>query len=280
MLSYRHSFHAGNHADILKHTVLSLILEAVKEKDKAVCYLDSHAGAGGYSLRTSHATQTSEYLNGVARIWQQPDTPALLTPFLRVLKSFNSGNSLTFYPGSPLIAGHLLRQQDSLILSELHPGDYPLLRHSLRHDTRAQVSRVDGYQQLKARLPPPSRRAVILVDPSYELKEDYQQVVSAISEGYKRFATGIYALWYPVVLRQQVKRLLHNIRDSGMRRILQIELAVLPDSTQRGMTASGMLVINPPWKLEQHMQRLLPWLHHKLSPLQQGHTLINWLVPE
>lgn len=280
MLSYRHCFHAGNHADIVKHTVLSLLLDAVKLKEKAVYYLDTHAGAGGYPLSGEHAGRTGEYLHGIARIWQQPDAPRELAPFISVLRAVNSGDKLTFYPGSPLIAQHLLRPQDSLQLNELHSGDCSLLRASFRTDKRAHVEHCDGFQQLKARLPPPSRRAVILIDPSYEIKTDYQAVVPAILEGYKRFASGIYALWYPVVLRQQVKRILSGLRDSGLRRILQIELALRPDNTQRGMTASGMIIINPPWMLEQQMSHLLPWLHSKLSPDGQGHTLVNWLATE
>lgn len=280
MLSYRHSFHAGNHADIVKHTVLSLLLEAVKEKEKAVCYLDTHAGAGGYSLRTEHAERTAEYQDGVARLWQQPDIPAEMAPFISVLRAFNPGNRLSFYPGSPLIACHLLRAQDSLQLCELHPTDFIQLRSHFRQDQRVRLARTDGYQQIKARLPPPSRRAVILIDPSYEIKTDYQTVVESLAEGHKRFATGIYALWYPVVLRQHVKRLLRGLQSTGIRRILQIELALRPDNELRGMTASGMIVINPPWKLEQQMLNVLPWLHKKLSPAHQGHTLVHWLAPE
>ena len=133
---------------------------------------------------------------------------------------------------------------------------------------------------MKSKLPPVSRRGLVLIDPPYEIKSDYQAVVSGISEGYKRFATGTYALWYPVVLRQQIKRMVHDLEATGIRKILQIELAVRPDSDQRGMTASGMIVINPPWKLEAQMNNVLPWLHSKLVPAGTGHTLINWIVPE
>ncbi len=280
MLSYRHSFHAGNHADVLKHTVQSLILEALKEKEKPFLYLDTHAGAGRYQLSSAHAERTGEYLEGIARIWQQDDTPAELEPYLNVVSAFNRSGQLRYYPGSPLIARELMRPQDQLLMTELHPSDFPLLRAEFRDDERATVTRGDGYQQLKAKLPPASRRGLILIDPPYELKTDYQAVVSGINEGYKRFATGVYALWYPVVLRQQIKRMIHDLEATGIRRILQIELAVRPDSDQRGMTASGMIVINPPWKLEQQMTTLLPWLHRKLVPAGTGHTVVNWIVPE
>ncbi|WP_312241089.1 23S rRNA (adenine(2030)-N(6))-methyltransferase RlmJ [Pantoea sp.] len=280
MLSYRHSFHAGNHADVLKHTVQSLILSALKEKEKPFLYLDTHAGAGRYQLSGEHAERTGEYLEGIARIWQQPDAPELLQPYFEAIRALNPNGALRYYPGSPLIARHLLRGEDKLQLTELHSSDFPLLRNEFTKDSRARVERSDGYQQLKAKLPPPSRRGLILIDPPYELKSDYQAVVQGIQEGYKRFNTGIFALWYPVVLRQQIKRMRHELEATGIRRILQIELAVRPDSDQRGMTASGMIVINPPWKLEQQMRELLPWLHKKLVPTGTGHTRVEWIVPE
>ncbi|CAQ82383.1 MULTISPECIES: 23S rRNA (adenine(2030)-N(6))-methyltransferase RlmJ [Photorhabdus] len=280
MLSYRHSFHAGNHADVLKHTVQSLIIESLKEKEKPFLYLDTHAGAGRYQLSSEYAERTGEYLEGVARVWQREDLPQELKVYMSAVAALNPSGNLRYYPGSPLIARHLLRQSDKLNLTELHPSDFPLLRNEFSRDNRSRVVREDGYQQLKSQLPPQSRRGFILIDPPYELKSDYQAVVQAIQEGYKRFATGVYALWYPVVLRQQIKRLVKDLEATGIRRILQIELAVRPDSDQRGMTASGMIVINPPWKLEQQMKSVLPWLHRVLVPEGIGHTMVKWIAPE
>jgi 23S rRNA (adenine2030-N6)-methyltransferase len=196
-----------------------------------------------------------------------------------VVQHFNRSGQLRYYPGSPLIARQLLREQDSLQMTELHPSDFPLLRSEFQKDARARVEKADGYQQLKAKLPPVSRRGLILIDPPYEIKTDYQAVVTGIHEGYKRFATGTYALWYPVVLRAQIA---HDQRSGSHRHSqnLQIELAVRPDSDQRGMTASGMIVINPPWKLEQQMNNVLPWLHKKLVPTGIGHATVSWIVPE
>jgi 23S rRNA (adenine2030-N6)-methyltransferase len=268
MLSYRHSFHAGNHADVLKHTVQSLIIEALKEKDKPFLYLDTHAGAGRYQLSGEHAERTGEYLEGIGRIWQQDDLPAELEPYISVINHFNRGEQLRYYPGSPLIARQLLREQDSIQLTELHSSDFPLLRSEFQN------------QQLKAKLPPVSRRGLVLIDPPYEMKSDYQAVVAGIHEGYKRFATGTYALWYPVVLRSQIKRMIKDLEATGIRKIMQIELAVRPDSDQRGMTASGMIVVNPPWKLEAQMNNVLPWLHKKLVPTGIGHATVSWIVPE
>lgn len=280
MLSYRHSFHAGNHADVLKHTVLSLIIDSLNEKEKPYLYLDTHAGAGRYQLSGEHAERTGEYLEGIARIWEQDDLPEELESYISCIKALNPNGKLRFYPGSPLIARHLLREDDKLSLTELHPSDYPMLRNEFTKDNRARTERADGYQQLKSKLPPHSRRGLTLIDPPYEIKSDYQAVVKGIQEGYKRFGTGVFALWYPVVMRQQIKRMFAELEATGIRRILQIELAVRPDSDQRGMTASGMIVINPPWKLEQQMTNILPWLHKQLVPAGTGHTKISWIVPE
>jgi len=280
MLSYRHSFHAGNHADVLKHVVQTLIIESLKEKDKPFLYLDTHSGAGRYFLGSDHATKTAEYLTGIDKIWQRDDIPEELTPYINSVKHYNGQPQLKYYPGSPLIAKTLLRPQDKLHLSELHPSDYPLLRQEFIKDPRATVVRADGYQQIKSQLPPLSRRGFVLIDPPYELKTDYQAVVSAIKEGHKRFATGIYAIWYPVVLRQQIKRLVKALEETQIRRILQIELTVKPDSDRYGMTGSGMIVINPHWKLEQQMTKLLPWLQKILVPEGTGHTNIHWITPE
>lgn len=280
MLSYRHSFHAGNHADVLKHTVQSLIIESLKEKDKPFLYLDTHAGAGRYQLSGEHAERTGEYLEGIARIWAQESVPEELKTYLEAVSALNPRGDLRFYLGSPLIAAHLLRDHDKLNISELHPSDFPLLRNEFSRDNRARVVREDGYQQLKSQLPPLSRRGFVLIDPPYELKSDYQAVVKGIQEGHRRFATGTYAVWYPVVLRQQIKRMVKDFQATGIRKILQIELAVRPDSDQRGMTASGMIVINPPWKLESQMKSVLPWLHKVLVPEGTGHTLVEWITPE
>ncbi|MBN3262837.1 23S rRNA (adenine(2030)-N(6))-methyltransferase RlmJ [Pectobacterium brasiliense] len=280
MLSYRHSFHAGNHADVLKHTVQSLIITALKEKEKPFLYLDTHAGAGRYQLSGPHAERTGEYLDGIAKIWQRDDIPAELEPYMQAVRTYNHSGQLRYYPGSPLIARQLLREHDKLHLTELHPSDFPLLRNEFQKDARTKVLRDDGYQQLKSQLPPLSRRGFVLIDPPYELKTDYQDVVKGIKEGHKRFSTGVFALWYPVVLRQHIKRMLKELQASGIRNILQIELAVLPDSDRYGMTASGMIVINPPWKLAAQMKDVLPWLHSVLVPEGTGHTLVEQIVPE
>lgn len=280
MLSYRHSFHAGNFADVLKHIVQVLIIESLKEKEKPFMYLDTHSGAGRYTLVSDEANKTGEYLEGIARIFEADDVPATLAPYLNLIKSMNAPQSLRIYPGSPLIAKLTLREDDKLVMAELHPSDQILLKKVFLHDERATIKLGNGFHLLKSHLPPLSRRGLILIDPSYELKEDYQLVVEGIKEGYKRFATGTYALWYPVVFRQNIKRMIAELKASGIKKILQIELGVKPDSDRRGMTASGMIVINPPWKLESQMKEILPWLCEKLALEHRGHHLVEWIVPE
>lgn len=215
MLSYRHSFHAGNHADVLKHIVQTLIIESLKDKEKPFLYLDTHAGAGRYQLTNAHATRTGEYLEGIARLWQQDEVPELILPYLEAVGELNSNGELRYYPGSPLLAGKLLREQDSLVLTELHPTDFPLLRTEFSRDPRVRVFREDGFGQLKSKLPPASRRGFALIDPPYELKQDYSAVVKGVVEGHKRFATGTYAIWYPVVHRQQIKRMLKSLKQQA-----------------------------------------------------------------
>ena len=280
MLSYRHSYHAGNHADVLKHIVLTLCINALKEKEKPFLYLDTHSGAGRYLLKSEHSEKTGEYLSGINLLWQQSNIPELLNTYLSVIKRYNPFSELKYYPGSPLIAKQLLRQQDKLNLTELHPTDYPLLRQEFSKDKRAKVLREDGFAQLKSKLPHQFRRGIILIDPSYEIKDDYQIIPKALFEAYKRFATGVYLIWYPVVSRTQTQKMIDSIIQLGIRRISQFELAIKPDNNQKGMTASGMLVINPPWKLHEQMQTILPWLKNTLDVEKTGSFIAQELVSE
>ena len=281
MLSYRHSFHAGNHADVLKHIVLMLILENLKLKDKGFYYLDTHAGVGRYQLSSDEAEKTGEYKEGIGRLWERTDLPEEISRYVDLIKHLNFGaKTLRYYAGSPLIAAQLLRPQDRALLTELHPRDFPLLRNNFKEFKNVSVKCDNGFQQLKATLPPKERRGLVLIDPPYELKEDYDLVVKAAEEGYKRFATGTYAIWYPVVLRQQTKRIFKGLQASGIRKILKIELAVRPDSDQRGMTASGMAIINPPWTLENQMKAILPYLVKTLVPEGTGSWTVEWITPE
>ena len=281
MLSYRHAFHAGNHADVLKHLILLQIAQYMGEKAAPFWIIDTHAGAGRYALESVHATKLGEYRDGVGRLWDAKGLPPAALDYLDFIKQFNPDGVLRHYPGSPWLASQVLRESDRLRLYELHSTDVKLLQECFKGAGRqVNITAGDGFVGLKALIPPPPRRALVLIDPSYETKSDYTNVVKALKDSLSRFATGTYALWYPVVLRAQIKRMIKELEATGIRKILQIELAVRPDSDQRGMTASGMIVINPPWKLEQQMNNVLPWLHSKLVPAGTGHATVSWIVPE
>ncbi|MGF1738078.1 23S rRNA (adenine(2030)-N(6))-methyltransferase RlmJ [Photobacterium satsumensis] len=279
MLSYRHSFHAGNHADVVKHIVQSLILDALKQKDKPFVYHDTHSGVGRYDLQDERSEKTGEFKQGIARIWQRDDIPAEIASYIEAIKVLNNGDALRYYPGSPKVARAQLRDQDRMVLTELHPSDFPLLLQEFRGDSQVRIYKEDAFARLKGSLPPKERRGVVLIDPPYELKHEYMDVVKAIKESHKRWATGTYAIWYPVVYRENIDKMLKGLEDLGIRKILQIELGVEPDTEERGMTASGMIVINPPWKLESQMQAILPWLKEAIAP-NHGHYKVEWIVPE
>lgn len=279
MLSYRHSFHAGNHADVLKHIVQSLILNSLQQKEKPFVYHDTHSGVGRYDLTHEWSEKTGEYKQGIARVWQQDNIPAELDSYLNAIRQLNQGETLRYYPGSPRVARAHLREQDRMVLTELHPSDYPLLEQEFHRDRQVSIYKEDGFARLKASLPPQERRGLVLIDPPYELAKEYRDVVQAIAQSYKRWATGIYAIWYPVVNRCDIDDMLEGLQGLGIRKILQIELGVSPDTNERGMTASGMIVVNPPWTLESQMQTILPFLKQAIAPAT-GHYKVEWVVPE
>ncbi|ENE5172973.1 23S rRNA (adenine(2030)-N(6))-methyltransferase RlmJ [Vibrio cholerae] len=279
MLSYRHSFHAGNHADVLKHIVQSLILYSLQQKEKPFVYHDTHSGVGRYDLTHEWSEKTGEYKQGIARVWQQDNIPAELDSYLDAIRQLNQGETLRYYPGSPRVARAHLREQDRMVLTELHPSDYPLLEQEFHRDRQVSIYKEDGFARLKASLPPQERRGLVLIDPPYELAKEYRDVVRAIAQSYKRWATGIYAIWYPVVNRCDIDDMLEGLQGLEIRKILQIELGVAPDTNERGMTASGMIVINPPWTLESQMQTILPFLKQAIAPAT-GHYKVEWVVPE
>ncbi|MDV2401124.1 23S rRNA (adenine(2030)-N(6))-methyltransferase RlmJ [Vibrio cholerae] len=279
MLSYRHSFHAGNHADVLKHIVQSLILNSLQQKEKPFIYHDTHSGVGRYDLTHEWSEKTGEYKQGIARVWQQDNIPAELDSYLDAIRQLNQGETLRYYPGSPRVARAHLREQDRMVLTELHPSDYPLLEQEFHRDRQVSIYKEDGFARLKASLPPQERRGLVLIDPPYEQAKEYGDVVRAIAHSYKRWATGIYAIWYPVVNRCDIDDMLEGLQGLEIRKILQIELGVAPDTNERGMTASGMIVINPPWTLESQMQTILPFLKQAIAPAT-GHYKVEWVVPE
>lgn len=278
MLSYRHSFHAGNFADVLKHVTLIEMLEHLIRKEKPFEYIDTHAGAGCYDLRSDDAKNLQEYASGIGLL-DVSDFPELARYF-EVIQSVNQSSALGMYPGSPAIAQFFLRPQDRAWLFELHPQDYDLLRHLMVDNRRAKVSCENGFTGLKALLPPGSRRALVLVDPSYEIKSDYELVVENIVSSYKKFGNGVYAVWYPVVDRRRIDVMETRLLKSNIKNIQRFELGVAEDSDQRGMTASGMFVINPPWTLFDKMSELLPRLSKHLTRDDELHFECDVIAAE
>ena len=268
MLSYRHGFHAGNFADVLKHIVLVDLLDHLTQKEKPFEYIDSHAGAGLYKLSSPQANKTAEYEGGISRL-NEEDFPELARYLSLVGEVCNEHASRpNHYPGSPWIARQYLRERDRAWLYEAHPTDFAALEKLMRGDSRMRCQQEDGFKGLLSHLPPTTKRGLVLIDPSYEIKSDYQQVVDYLIKAHRKFPSGVYALWYPVVDRARIDRLKQKLANSGIRRIQLFELAVQADSNEHGMTASGMVVINPPWTLLERMQQLLPKLLGKLD--QQG----------
>jgi 23S rRNA (adenine2030-N6)-methyltransferase len=264
MLSYRHAFHAGNHADVLKHLVLVQLLQHMRQKDKAFWVIDTHAGAGLYALKEGYATKLAEYAEGIARLWDRDDAPAAIKDYLAAVRAIN-GDALSAYPGSPWIAQQLLREQDRLRLFELHSSDSRMLADNMRHAAQQIIiTEGDGFAGLKALLPPPPRRAITLIDPSYELAEDYTRVVDALSDSLRRFATGVYAVWYPMLAKPDSRRLPTRLKGLGASNWLHVSLTVRGIEPM-GMFGSGMFVINPPWKLMETLREVMPWLTDVLA---------------
>ncbi|TRX55191.1 23S rRNA (adenine(2030)-N(6))-methyltransferase RlmJ [Thalassomonas sp. M1454] len=258
MLSYRHSFHAGNFADVLKHIVQVEILDYMGQKDKVFDYIDTHSGAGLFNLNSEHSQKVGEYLNGIAKL--SADKFPELREYFRAIEVHNEANKLDFYPGSPVIAQHFLRDEDKAWLFELHPTDFELLNENIRQSRRVKVKQEDGFAGLLSIVPPISRRAFVLIDPPYEIKTDYDKVFRTVAKAHKKFPTGTYAIWYPVVDRVRIDKLENSFIKSGIKDIQRFELGLSADTDERGMTSSGMIVINPPWTLKKKMQDLLPKL--------------------
>ena len=262
MLSYRHAFHAGNHADVLKHFVLRELLKYFKRKEKPFLYVDTHAGAGRYALDSEHAKKNTEYRDGIGRLWARDDLPPALGGYVGAIRAFNREASLRFYPGSPAIAEPLTRAGDQLRLCELHVTDFGFLKKAFDGgDKRIRLSQEDGFAVLRSVLPPPSRRALVLIDPPYERREDYRAVLDAIKDGLRRFPGGTYALWYPRLQKTESKQLVERLCRLKPPSWLQVWLDVQrPSRTGFGLHGSGLFVINPPYTLPATLEEAMPTL--------------------
>lgn len=275
MLSYRHVFHAGNHADVLKHTVLLAVLDYFNQKDKPYWLIDTHAGAGGYRFDAGRATTHAEFADGIGRLWQRSDLPPLLARYVAAVRADNADGKLRRYPGSPLLALRALRPADKLRLFELHPADVKLLGQAIAAaapdaQKRAQIKQEDGFAGMKALLPPPPRRGLVLIDPAYEDKRDYAAVVTAVKEGLQRFATGSFMVWYPLLQKNESITLAGKLKKLAPD-WLNATLTVQPPSADgMGMHGSGVFLVNPPWTLAAALKDTLPWLAQTLKVSADG----------
>ncbi len=281
MLAYRHAFHAGNHADVLKHLILTQVLRYMGEKDKPYTLVDTHAGAGGYSIEGQYAQKKGEYVQGVSRLWDAKDLPEPLANYMELVRAFNTDGQLRQYPGSPGIANLIMREDDRLRVHELHPTDFRILETYLSTRPNTQVSDKDGFAALRAELPPPSRRGVVLMDPSYELKTDYAKVLTAVREGLERFADGVFLIWYPQLQLLESAQLAQRLKAaadaSAKKGWLHVRLTVQQQSDIRGfgMLGSGMFVINPPFTLHDDLQACMPYLVEKLGQYDGANFLLE-----
>lgn len=275
MLSYRHAFHAGNHADVLKHTSLTLILQKMLQKDKSFCYIDTHAGAGIYNLRDAMAEKNREYLTGVKKI-QRCNTPESLAGYFDVLERFTANDR---YPGSPAIAAALLRPQDKLHFFELHNTEYANLQASLGSDKRANLYHRDGIEGALALSPPTPRRGFILIDPPFEQAAEYTAITRLVSELHRKWPVGVIAIWYPLLakLRNRAPAMLASIKKTNPKSLFCAELWIKPQAQEYGMHGSGLALINLPWQVDEQLQMLLPALNEQLSG-GDGGCRAEWLI--
>jgi 23S rRNA (adenine2030-N6)-methyltransferase len=276
MLAYRHAFHAGNHADVLKHLVLLLVLRHMNAKDKPYRFVDTHGGAGGYSLLGRYAKKNGEYERGIGLLWTRDDLPPALAEYVGLVRQFNPDGVLSQYPGSPSLAQMLLRSKDELRAFELHPTEQKILRASLAGNRRATVYDGDGFEGLRAQVPPPSRRGVVLIDPSYEGNGDYAKVVATLREAVGRFAEGVYLVWYPQVSKVQAVELPRRLAALAPKGWLHVRLSVQePDAQGFGLAGSGVFVLNPPHTLYAPLAATLPYLVDTLGQFAGANFVID-----
>jgi 23S rRNA (adenine2030-N6)-methyltransferase len=285
MLSYRHGFHAGNFADVHKHVILVALLDHLVRKEAAICFIDTHAGGGWYDLRGPFARKQREFAGGLLRVARQPDPPALVQRYLELVMLAGTPDPeqpglVRHYPGSPLLARHLLRAGDRIVLSELHTSEAPLLRELFAGDGRVSVHHRDGYEALPGLVPPRERRGLVLIDPSYELRDEFLRVTAALLAAWRKWPTGVYLVWYPLHRAQPVTVFHRKLVQGGLRKILVSELRVGTADAPNRLGGSGLLVVNPPWQLENSLQAVMPWLARAMARGEHSPPRVYWLAPE
>jgi 23S rRNA (adenine2030-N6)-methyltransferase len=278
VLAYRHQFHAGNFADVFKHALLAHLLGAIAAKDKPFFYLDTHAGVGRYDLSHPWAQKNAEYRDGIGRLWERTDLPAPIAPYMEAVRAENRGTRLRFYPGSPRLAQRFLRADDRMVLSELNKTDIEVLGRLFARDRRVTVHLMDGYHSLKAHLPPSERRGLVLIDSSFDRAGELRRVARALATAHERWATGIFAIWYPLLEPPAMRGFERDVVATGVRKILQLELSVHAEGSTEALRGCGMLVANPPYRFDGEAEVIVAWLAKALAT-EGGHR-VRWLVPE
>lgn len=278
-MNYRHAYHAGNHADVLKHIVLARIFALMARKDTPFAYLDSHSGIGLYDLLGDEASRTGEWESGIGRLYGRDDLPELLQDYLGVVSALNPDGGLEFYPGSPELGRRLTRPQDRVMLNELHPEDGRLLKANMAGERRIAVHQGDGWLLPRAFLPVPEKRGVLLIDPPFEQPDDLERCVTALDEAIGRMRQTVVAIWYPIKDRRQLKRFYQRLEKSSAPKLLRVELCVHPADTADRLNGSGLVIANPPWPLDEELRGLLPWLAEILAQ-SEGSSQVDWLIAE
>ncbi|OIQ00062.1 MAG: 23S rRNA (adenine(2030)-N(6))-methyltransferase RlmJ [Zetaproteobacteria bacterium CG2_30_46_52] len=281
MLSYQHTYHAGNHADVLKHIILGDILAGMQAKDKPLFLLDAFASRGVYDLSSAHALKTNEAETGVRKLWplRHERSPMGVHRWFLHTQAQNSEGGLTYYPGSTSVLHHLQRDNDRLVACDLHPQEFDDLNHQFSRLHGVAVLKRDAFEAIKALVPPPEKRGLIFIDPSYEIKDEYTQVAKTVAQAHKRFANGVYVIWYPMLPEERHITLLRSLKNSGIRKIFRVELDTKDCFPDLQMHGSGLLIINPPWNAQQAMKSSLDWVCDKLTD-NKGEKHMGWLVPE
>jgi len=282
-MNYRHAFHAGNFADVVKHLILSRIVEYLKLKPAAFRVIDTHAGIGRYDLGSDEAARSPEWVDGIKRLIEEglpPAAAALARPYLEVVRGENPDGALTIYPGSPLLVRRLLRPQDRLSALELHPDDAQTLGALFAGDFQTRVIHLDGWLALGAHVPPKEKRGLVLVDPPFEEEGEFERLVEGLGKAHRKFATGIYALWYPVKDPQAVNAFVAALKATGIPKVLRAEVTIRPASTPPRLHGSGMIIVNPPYALEGELKVLLPALARLLGDEGRGRHRLEWIRGE
>ncbi|MDX8480377.1 23S rRNA (adenine(2030)-N(6))-methyltransferase RlmJ [Mesorhizobium sp. VK24D] len=282
-MNYHHAYHAGNFADVVKHAVLSRLVEYLKQKDKAFRVIDTHAGIGRYDLASVESGKTGEWQGGIGRLFEaaiEPRAATLLQPYLDAVRAENADGGVNRYPGSPLIVRHLLRKQDRLTAIELHPEDVARLKVVFAGDFQTRVIELDGWLALGAHLPPKEKRGLVLVDPPFEEEGEFQRLVENLRRAHRRWPGGIYALWYPIKDRKAVAAFRTALRETGIPKLLDIGFEIRPASNEPSLDGSGLVVVNPPFTLEGELRVMLPALHKALVVEVPSRWTIEWLAGE